>query len=170
MARDMNLFVDDDGTAYLLYTSEENSTLHISKLSDDYLSNSGKYIRIFANRYMEGPAMFKHKGKYYLFASDCTGWDPNAARSAMANSVFGDWKELGNPCVGKDAALTFHSQSTFVVPVAGKKDALIYMGDRWAPKDAIDGRYIWLPITFENNKPVLKWKDQWNLDVFKKKN
>jgi hypothetical protein len=29
MARDMNLFVDDDGTAYHIYTSEENSTVHI---------------------------------------------------------------------------------------------------------------------------------------------
>ena len=168
MARDMNLFVDDDGTAYLIYTSEENSTLHISKLTDDYLSNSGNYIRLFANRYMEGPAMFKHKGKYYLFASDCTGWEPNAARCAVADSVFGNWKELGNPCIGSDAALTFHSQSTFVIPVVGKKDALIYMGDRWTPKDAIDGRYIWLPVLFENDKPQLKWMDHWSLDIFKK--
>jgi hypothetical protein len=167
MARDMNLFVDDDGTAYHIYTSEENSTIHISKLSDDYLSHSGKYIRLFANRYMEGPAMFKHKGKYYLFSSDCTGWEPNAARSAVADSVFGNWKELGNPCVGADASLTFHSQSTFVFPIAGKKEALIYMGDRWDPQDAINGRYIWLPVYFDDNKPRIEWKEQWNLDVFK---
>src|SRR5208283_3789121 len=38
MARDMNLFVDDDGTAYHIHASEENATLHISQLSDDYLS------------------------------------------------------------------------------------------------------------------------------------
>lgn len=167
MARDQNLFVDDDGTAYHIYTSEENSTLHISRLSDDYLSESGKYIRIFSDRYMEGPAMFKHNGKYYLFASDCTGWAPNAARSAVADSVFGTWKELGNPCVGPDSALTFHSQSTFVLPVSGEKDALIYMGDRWNPQNAIDGRYIWLPVFFENEKPVLKWYEKWDMSVFK---
>ncbi len=42
MARDMNLFVDDDGIAYHIYSSEENSTLHISQLTDDYTSYSGK--------------------------------------------------------------------------------------------------------------------------------
>ena len=168
MARDMNLFVDDDGSAYHVYTSEENSTLHITRLSDDYLSNSGQYTRIFPDRYMEAPALYKYKGKYYLIASGCTGWEPNAARSAVADSIFGNWTELGNPCFGSDSAFTFHSQSTFVLPVAGKKDALIFLGDRWNPENAIEGRYIWLPLTFQNGKPVLKWIDHWDLGLFDK--
>ncbi len=167
MARDQNLFVDDDGKAYHIYSSEENSTLHISQLTDDYADDSGNYIRVFSNRYMEAPAMFKHQGKYYLIASDCTGWAPNAARLAWAPSVFGPWEELGNPCRGDDADLTFHSQSTYVLPVSGKKDAFIYMGDRWTPKDAIDGRYIWLPIQFdEKGIPFLEWLNEWTLDFF----
>lgn len=36
MARDMNLFVDTDGTAYIIYSSEENLTLYISKLNEEY--------------------------------------------------------------------------------------------------------------------------------------
>ena len=32
MARDMTLFVDDDGTAFHVYASEENGTLQISQL------------------------------------------------------------------------------------------------------------------------------------------
>lgn len=163
MARDMNLFVDDDGIAYHIYSSEENSTLHISKLTDDYLSYSGEYIRVFPDRYMEGAALFKRNGKYYLFASDCTGWEPNAARSAMADQIFGAWTELGNPAVGNDSDLTFHSQSTFVVKVQGKKDTFIFMGDRWTPDNPIDGRYIWLPVTFEGETPKLYWKDTWTL-------
>ncbi|MGE5395703.1 MAG: glycoside hydrolase family 43 protein [Candidatus Saccharibacteria bacterium] len=168
MARDMNLFVDDNGAAYHIYSSEENSTLHISKLTDDYLSYSGQYCRVFSGRYMEGAAMFKRKGKYYIFASDCTGWAPNAARSAVASDIFGEWKELGNPCVGKDSALTFYSQSTFVLPVQGKKDTYIFMADRWNPKDAIDGRYVWLPVTFEGDKPTIRWYDQWDISSFLK--
>ena len=167
MARDMNLFVDDDGLAYHIYSSEENSTLQISRLSDDYYSYSGQYIRVFSGRYMEGATLFKRKGKYYMIASDCTGWDPNAARSAVSDQIFGNWTELGNPCAGKDSELTFHSQSTFVLPVQGKKDSFIFMGDRWTPENPIDGRYIWLPITFEDDKPVIRWYDQWNLSALR---
>lgn len=164
MARDMNLFVDDDGKAYHLYASEENSTLHISLLDENYTGYSGQYKRLFVGRFMEAPAMFKRAGKYYLMMSGCTGWKPNAARSAVADSLFGEWKELGNPCIGKDAETTFYSQSTYILPVQGQKDKFIYMGDRWTPKDAIDGRYIWLPLRFEQDRFVIEWKDSWTLE------
>ena len=166
MSRDMSLFVDENDKAYLIYTSEENSTLHISLLTDDYLSTSGKYIRVFTGRYMEGAALCRLNGYYYIFASGCTGWEPNAARSARADSIFGEWKELGNPCVGADSAFTFHSQSSFILPVHGKNNALIFMADRWNGANAIDGRYVWLPVTFINDRPVIRWHEQWNLDVF----
>ena len=45
MARDMTLFVDDDGTAFHIYASEDNGTLQISQLTDDYLRSAGKYAR-----------------------------------------------------------------------------------------------------------------------------
>jgi hypothetical protein len=156
MARDMTLFVDDDGTAYHIFASEENSTLHISQLSDDYLSHSGVWMRFFVNRFMEAPAICKFDSKYYFFASGCTGWAPNAARSAVAPSIWGPWEELGNPCVGDSADVTFGAQSTFVLPVVGKPGTFIFMADRWRPNNAIDGRYLWLPITFENGKPVIR--------------
>jgi hypothetical protein len=167
MARDMNLFVDDDGMAYHIYSSEENSTTHISQLTDDYTDYSGRYARFFPNRYMEAPSIFKTSGgKYYFIGSDCTGWAPNAARSAVADDIFGPWTELGNPCTGEGAELTFDSQSTFVLPVQGKKDAFIYMGDRWRPENAIDGRYVWLPIKIEDGRPIIRWYDAWDLSVF----
>ena len=37
MSRDMTLFVDENGTAYHIHSSEENLTLHISELTSDYL-------------------------------------------------------------------------------------------------------------------------------------
>ena len=162
MARDMNLFVDDDGKAYHIYASEENSTLHIAELSDDYTQCTGQYARFFVGRFMEAPAMFKHDGKYYLIMSGCTGWAPNAGRSAVASSIWGPWTELENPFKGDDAETSFHSQSTYVLPVPGKPDQFIYMGDRWTPDNAIDGRYIWLPLHLEGDQPVITWKDSWS--------
>ena len=162
MARDMNLFVDDDGIAYHIYSSEENSTLHISQLTDDYTSYSGKYARFFPGRFMEAPALFKQKGKYYLIMSGCTGWAPNAGRSAVASSIWGPWKELENPFRGENSEVSFYSQSTYVLPVPGHADRFIYMGDRWTPENAIDGRYIWLPIRFEGEQPVIEWQSEWS--------
>ncbi len=165
MARDMTLFVDDDGKGYHIYSSEENSTLHIAELSDDYLSHSGKYGRFFPGRFMEAPAMFKKDNKYYLMMSGCTGWSPNEARSAVAESIWGGpWTELGDPCIDHIDKKTFFSQSTYILPVQGKDNQFIYMGDRWTPKNAIDGRYVWLPIEFEGDRFIIRWHDEWSLN------
>lgn len=166
MARDMTIYVDDDGTAYHIHSSEENQTLHISQLTKDYLDFTGKWVRVQPGGQNEAPAIFKHENYYYMITSGLTGWDPNPARSFRAKSVMGPWESLGNPAKGKEADLTFRSQSTFVLPVEGKEGAYIYMGDRWNPKNHIDGRYIWLPIQMENGKPVIRWRDEWDLSVF----
>ena len=164
MARDQTVFVDDDGKAYLFYSSEENPTMHVSLLTDDYLHTAGTYQRIFVGRSMEAPTVFKHAGKYYLIASGCTAWAPNAARSAVADHILGPWTELGNPCTGADAGTTFHSQSTFVLPVPGRNGAFIFMADRWKQWSLPDSRYVWLPLEFSaEGKPVLRWHDRWSL-------
>lgn len=164
MARDMTLFVDDDEKAYHIYSSEENGTLHIAQLTDDYLGHAGNWIRIFPGRFHEAPAIFKKDGKYFLIASGCTGWSPNAARLAMADSLMGEWRELDNPCRGteEEKALTFRSQSTYVLPVVGKPNTFIFMADRWNPANAIDGRHVWLPIQFDaDGIPFIEWRDSW---------
>lgn len=167
MARDMTLFVDDDGAAYHLYASEENGTLHISQLTDDYLACSGRYIRVFPGRFHEAPAMMKYRGRYFLFTSECTGWVPNAARLAVADSVWGPWTELTNPCIGTGEQIinTFESQSTFILPVADCPDTFIFMADRWRPRNPIDGRYVWLPIEFHHEIPMISWQESWQLPV-----
>lgn len=170
MARDMTLFVDDDGSAYHIYASEANGTLHISKLTDDYLKPARRFVRVFPGRFHEAPALMKWQGKYFLFSSDCTSWSPNAARVSVAENIFGPWEELGNPCLGTGAQITntFNSQSTFILPVRGRADAFIFMADRWNPQNAIDGRYVWLPIEFRHGLPMILWHDEWNLNFFDK--
>lgn len=166
MSRDMGLFVDDDGKAYHIHSAEENLTLHISELTDDYLGFTGKWAVMEPAGHNEAPALFKKDGKYYMVTSGCTGWDPNAARSFVADHIMGPWKSLGNPAKGEGASITFDSQSTYVLPVQGKEDAFIFMADRWEPQNAIDGRYVWLPIEFNEGKPELKWHEEWSLDFF----
>ncbi|HXT11254.1 MAG TPA: glycoside hydrolase family 43 protein [Candidatus Angelobacter sp.] len=164
MARDLTVFEDDDGQAYLFYASEDNFTMHVSLLTADYLHTTGKYDRIFINRSMEAPAVFKCDGKYYFIGSGCTGWEPNAARLAVADSIFGPWRELPNPCVGEHADTTFGTQSAFVLPIQGREDFFVFLADRWNQWKLPESRYVWLPLEFSSTGHfTLRWHNSWQL-------
>jgi len=165
-SRDQTFFKDDDSKAYRAFSSEGNKTTYIALMSDDYMKHTEKFAKVFEGRSMEAQVLFKRDGKYYFIASGCTGWDPNAARSAVADSIWGPWTELGNPCRGAKAEKTFDGQSTFVLPVAGKKDAFIFLADQWKKNNLSDSRYVWLPLEFKDGKPVIEWQDQWDLKYF----
>lgn len=165
MSRDMTLFKDDDGKAYHIYSSEENKTLYIGLLTDDYLQHTGAFTKNFIDKSREAPAVFKRRGKYYILSSGCTGWDPNQAEYAVSDSMLGKWTVKGDPCTGKGAEITFYGQSTHVVPVAGKDDAYIAMFDKWNKKDLINSRYIWLPIKFKGEGLDISWSDKWSVNT-----
>ena len=59
MARDMALYIDEDGKAYHIHASEENLTLHISELNDDYTDFTGKYVTVAPAGHNEAPSIFK---------------------------------------------------------------------------------------------------------------
>jgi hypothetical protein len=169
MSRDMTLFVDKNGKAYHIHASEENMTLQFSELTDDYLDFTGKYFRVLPGDSNEAPALFFAKGRYYMFTSGTTGWKPNPGRLSVASKLTGEWKTIGNPCRGSEDEnkITFGSQSTFILQVQGKKNAFIYMGDRWNPENLADSRHIWLPIEWEKGNPVIKWYPDWDLKKLK---
>ena len=175
--RDMNLFQDDDGTAYVIYSSDGNTNTYIVKLDSEYTGISKSngdtpvegvdYIVTFVGNSREAPAMFKANNQYYMITSGCTGWSPNPAQYAISNSVLGEWKTIGNPCTDDGASTTYNTQSTCVYKV--DEGEYIYMGDRWYSSTLRDSRYVWLPIEFdmEGNIYIRKYSD-WNLDIFPK--
>ncbi len=179
--RDMNLFVDDDGKAYVFYAGEDNWTMYVTRLDTNFTGPElpaieGKtWNKILVRDHREGPAPFKWAGKYFLITSACTGWKPNAADVAVATNVLGPYRPLGNPCSGKDAATTFGAQSTFALPVPGSTNSFIFMADRWNPQDLPDSRYIWLPFTMKTSSAdaraggmfALPWREQWKLSDVK---
>ena len=125
---------------------------------------------------MEAPTFFQHNGRYYFIGSGCTAWDPNEARSAVSNSIWGPWIELGNPCRGNDANTTFQSQSTYVLPLLnndkndggvgeGGNPQFMFAADRWNAKNLSDSRYVWLPIRFDDEEPVIEWRDEWDFSI-----
>ena len=32
-----------------------------------------------------------------------------------------------------------------------------------------DGRYVWLPVEWEDGRFILRWRDEWDLSIFDKK-
>lgn len=169
-SRDMTVFQDEDSQAYLIFSSEWNRTLHIVLLDEDYVHPTGLEARILENRAREAPAMFKHNGHYFLISSGCTGWDPNPAEYAVADSPLGPWTAMHNPCVGHGARVTFNAQSTFVLPVANKPGAFIFMADQWKKENLCDSRYVWLPIQIHNDQIRIEWLERWNLSFFRPSN
>ena len=172
--RDMNLFLDDDGSAYAFYAGEENQTMHVVRLNkeftapEDNLVEGKNWARIFVGKSREAPAPFKYKGRYYVVTSACTGWAPNSADIAVADHILGPWKMLGNPCIGEGAKTTFQSQSTYILPVPGKPGAFIYMGDRWIPNDLANSSYVWLPMTLDGEKAEIHNVERWDFSIFDK--
>lgn len=164
MARDMTLYVDADGTAYHIYSSEDNLTLQIAELTPDYTAHTGRYIRVAPGRMNEAPAVFRHEGTYWMITSGCTGWAPNKARMFSAPSIWGPWVEHDSPCRGPEADLTFGGQSTYVLETDGRRaPRYIFMADIWHPQHPSDARYVWLPIEFENGVPVIRWQEEWTM-------
>ena len=175
--RDMNLFVDDDGQAYVMYSSEANAIMYIAKLNDDYTALIkdredmvlGEDFCISSRDSREAPAMFKYRDKYYLITSGCTGWAPNQAAYAVADSPLGPWTRKGDPCVGDSAGNTFSSQSTCVIPVDAENGKFIYMGDHWTDNNqnslSDHPTYMWLPVEFGMNDTIaLKNYSDWTLE------
>jgi beta-xylosidase len=169
-SRDMTVFKDDDGKAYLIFGSGWHTHIQIADLADDYLRPSGVHSKHFERpgppTGREAPAIFKHRGRYHMITSGTTGWACNEAMYAVADSIHGPWIEKGNPCCGANADKTFVAQSTYVLPVAGQRDAFIFMADRWNSADLRDSRYVWLPVQFTADGIRLEWADAWDLSFF----
>nr|XP_036584941.1 galactan 1,3-beta-galactosidase [Colletotrichum truncatum]KAF6794709.1 galactan 1,3-beta-galactosidase [Colletotrichum truncatum] len=73
-SRDIGLYKDDDGSAYLLSEDRANG-LRIDALTSDYL-NVTHTVHLWPDR-IEAPAILKRNGYYFMFGSKLTGWDPN---------------------------------------------------------------------------------------------
>ncbi|PHT50405.1 hypothetical protein CQW23_10152, partial [Capsicum baccatum] len=157
-SRDMTLFKDDDGVAYLIYSSEHNKDLHIGSLNEEYTDVTQSMRKILIGQHREAPTLFKHQGTYYMITSGCTSWSPNEALAHASESIMGPWETIGNPCMGGNKIFrltTFFAQGTFVVPLSGLPGLFIFMADRWNPADLKDSRYVWLPLT--NNFGIPLW-------------
>ncbi|WP_206107814.1 family 43 glycosylhydrolase [Paludisphaera rhizosphaerae] len=160
-SRDIGQFIDDDGTAYLIY-EDRPVGFHIAKLSDDYLTVLEDVTTIKAP--IEGGALVHYDGLYYMIGSWLTGWTPNNNVYATSKSLAGPWTKFKD--VAPPESNTFNSQSTMMLKVVGTKTTtVIFMADMWKPEAQWDSRYLWMPMEIGDGKLQLPEPRPWTLDV-----
>ena len=158
-SRDMTIFKDTDGVAYLFHSSDWNRTMMISRLTDDYTDLDGFHAPSLIAQSREAPAIMLRNGTYYSVTSGCTGWDPNVALYATSSAVIGHWRLIDNPCTGPNARKTFYGQSTYIFTVG---DQPYLMLDHWKPQNLQTSGYSILPITFTDDGMEIAWRDEFN--------
>jgi len=166
-SRDMSVFQDSDGTAYLLSEDRANG-LRIDELSSDYLSvvseGSANGGSVALMQDLEAPAMVHVGSTYYLIASHLTGWNTNDDVYATAPSPSGPW--TGFQDFAPSGTDTYNTQVANIITVAGTRGTTyIYAGDRWTPGDLGDSPMIWLPLTFSADVVNVSWQTSWQLNV-----
>ncbi|HWC58402.1 MAG TPA: family 43 glycosylhydrolase [Verrucomicrobiae bacterium] len=160
-SRDIGQFVDDDGTAYLIF-EDRPFGFRIAKLSADYMSVEKEMCLI--PQHMEGGALVHYQGLYYSIGSALTGWNPNPNRFATATNLAGPWSEFKN--IADPETKTYGSQSTMMLKVVGTKTTtVIFMGDMWRPQAQWDSRYLWMPLEIGDGKLWLSKPAPWTLDI-----
>lgn len=177
-SRDQTLFLDTDGKAYHIYSTNMNSNTNCECLSEDFLTPLEGYSVQLKGRRYEAAAIFKAGETYYGLFSGCTGWNPNPGRfmwtydlmnetwQAPADFKASDGSTGINFCVDNNKNTSYQSQSNFVFAVPGKDKCFVYMGDRWSSSNIQSSKHIWLPLSVRSGYPTVRWYDEWNLSVF----
>lgn len=160
-SRDIGQFIDDDGSAYLIF-EDRPFGFRIAKLSNDYLSIEKEMCLI--PKHMEGGALVHYDGLYYIVGSALTGWTPNPNKYATAAKLEGPWSEFKD--IAPPEAHTYGSQSTMMLKVVGSKSTtIIFMSDIWKPWMQWDSRYLWMPVQIGEGKLWLAEPRPWQLDI-----
>ena len=161
-SRDIGQFVDDDGSAYLIFESRPTHGFFIGKLSADYMTIEKEMS--FIPVALEGGAIVHYKKLYFVIGSHLTGWLPNPNVYASAPSLKGPWTPMQN--LAPPETDTYNSQSSMLLKIKGSKaTTVLYMGDRWRPTALWDSRYLWMPLVVDGATLKLPPPQPWSINV-----
>lgn len=135
---DQFVFRDDDGQHYLYYGGWRHC--NVVKLADDLLSiekfeDDKAYKEITPENYVEGPFVFKRKGRYYLMWSE-GGWQgPNySVAYAIGESPTGPFKRVDKILRQDPSVATGAGHHSILHPPGSKDWYIVYhrrpLGDR----------------------------------------
>lgn len=165
---DNSLFVDDDGEAYLIYTSHPTGVrISVERLSFDYLESTNESSGPFGPHSVEAPAMYKRNGYYYVsFGPVCCYCIAGSSVDLyVSRSPLGPYRHLGL-LASRDET---HAQQNFVFQAAS--GTWVWTGTRWgsaADKVFAHDLQTWLPMMWNDTAEPprvipLKWTDTFDL-------
>jgi hypothetical protein len=162
--RDMTVFQDPDGAAYLLHSADWNRTLYISQLNEDFTDFTGLFCKTMVDQSREAPAILCHNGLYYMVTSGCTGWRPNSMLYSISPQLLCGprWKLIDNPCSGPGYRKTFGAQSTWIFHVDEQPYLLL---DHWQPENLRQSGYSILPIYIDGDYMEIPWQDTFSIEA-----
>ena len=159
-SRDCNIFLDNDGTAYFVSTTEENRHLGLFRLDDEY-KTTVSHTQLFSNQSREAPAIVRVADRYFMFSSACSGWDPNQCKLSFSNSLTGGWSGLAN--VGNSIA--YDTQAAAILEVSGTKaTTYLYVGDRWQDSGLPETKTIVFPVSFSGTSCNFKYHERFDIN------
>lgn len=148
---DEDLFVDRDGTAYIVFTDwKSDGDIVVEELSADYLTGTGRFVRLGISR-VEAPSLFRRGDRYYITMSDPNcGYCTTGTSFVTAPTPLGPWsgrtKISTNSCGGQPAQVS-------ELPAEGGGSWYLYYSDLWnngAPNEAT-ADYFWAPLAFDDS-------------------
>jgi hypothetical protein len=161
-SRDIGQFVDDDGSAYLIFESRPSHGFYIAALSADAMNIEREVS--FLPTPLEGGALVHDRGRYYVVGSQLTGWHPNRNLYAVADSLAGPWSSFRD--IAAPEANTYGAQSSLLLKIKGSKaSSIIFMGDIWKPQTLSQSSYLWMPLDIRGDDLYLPVPRPWTIDL-----
>jgi len=171
---DFNLYLDDDGQGYVIYTAHIThfSVTHrmsVERLSSDFTGTVGATGNsgFFGNSFVEAPAFFKRQETYYAVFGTCCCY----CQSGSPVYIYTATNPLGPYIQQNNLGGAIPSQQTNVLPVTTPNGTeYLWQGDRWqSAPDGIKGHDFsyWGPLQFDKDGNVapLAFQNQFTIDV-----
>ena len=175
---DMNVFVDDDGTPYIIYTSGfhggADASIRVQRLAKDGLSAVPNATSPpFPPTHCEAPLMFRRGDLYYAAFGHACGCCSEGSELFVftARHPLGPW--AGGEDANRDAGgrRVVAGQSAFVVEVRAaqsNRSTWLWATDQWQSGETRSGNYqYWGALSFGQDGCVrpLEWAQSWELQL-----
>ena len=167
-------FAESGGKAYVIF-ERPHFEMVCATLTDDYTAVTEEYSTHYEGRKppytREAPTYFERNGKKYLFTSGFNSQITCVLRIpgkdlyvAMADRWVPSKVMLAaNPAIQKAFIKIFAGQEADRTPV---EETPLPGKEQKHNENTSISRYVFLPIEWEGEKPVLRWKDEWRLEDF----